>query len=120
MARVLVVDDDNEIRHHLVNALVKVGHEVSSAADGHAALALAGDFDPDVILLDLQMPVMDGRAFAHARPSKRARLIVISGNQDLPTIASAMGAHRFLQKPFELDQVIAAVDSAISARDTSR
>src|SRR4051794_23983356 len=86
--RVLVVDDDVSIRGFLAEALRDEGYEVQTAGNGHDALALLREWRPDLILLDLMMPVMDGWAF---RTEQRlipnmadVPVIVLSATRDLP------------------------------------
>ena len=64
--RILVADDDDDIRRMLVRALEPLGHTLETAADGQAALDRCAHAWPDLILLDLMMPVMDGFEFALA------------------------------------------------------
>ena len=66
MATILVVDDDDAIRLVLRIELVAEGHEVVEAGDGREALARLDEWHPDVVLLDLMMPVMDGWEVLHA------------------------------------------------------
>ena len=67
--QILIVDDDQEIREMLEITLIEEGYEVLSASDGEAALALLERNRPNLILLDMRMPVMDGWGFARAYAS---------------------------------------------------
>ena len=69
--RVLVVDDNRDVANSVASLLRLLGHTVLPAYDGPTAIALAKEFKPDVVLLDLQMPVMDG--FAVARQLREVR-----------------------------------------------
>ena len=69
-ARVLVVDDDPQIRHMLATALGDEGHEVREAGHGADGLALVRSWRPDIIILDLMMPTMNGWQFAEAYGSQ--------------------------------------------------
>lgn len=60
MARILIVEDDPAIRSLLVDTLEEVGHEMLVAADGQTGVALARDAHPDLVLMDLRLPVLDG------------------------------------------------------------
>ena len=88
-ARVLVVDDDTILRTVLCESLADEGYEVRPADNGRHALALLGDWTPDVIVLDLMMPGMDGWAFRGAQLGRRAvahiPVIVLSATRDLRT-----------------------------------
>lgn len=74
MARILLVEDDRSSADILARLLRYSGHEVSAVADGGEAVALLGSEVPDVVLLDLMMPVMDGsQVLAHIRSTPRLR-----------------------------------------------
>src|SRR5947209_4880532 len=83
--RILIADDDESIRETVEMGLSDEGYEVRTARDGRTALSLAREWRPDVILLDMKMPVMDGWAFAAAyrhTPEPRASIIVVTAAQD--------------------------------------
>lgn len=113
--RVLVVEDDAEIRESVLDALTDHGYEVLGATDGRDALEKLASLPspPCVILLDLMMPVMDGRTFRReqlARPAlSHIPVIVVSAHQ-AARASSEMGAAGFLAKPHGLDDLLAAVD----------
>src|SRR5207245_3461784 len=97
--RVLVVDDDPDIRELLFTALEDEGFEVVPAANGQEALAIIRTFHPDVIILDLMMPVMDGWQFVK---EMRARdedipLVLLSAARDLPKPAKDLDAAALLE-----------------------
>jgi CheY-like chemotaxis protein len=106
---VLVVDDDKDIRDLLSDALEAEGYEAVSARHGAEALERLRHLRPDLILLDLMMPVMDGLAFLAAKSRDPA----LSG---IPVIAMTAatwnrveGAVTLLKKPFDLDMFLADV-----------
>lgn len=110
--RVLVVDDDASIRQFIVLALSDSGYEVTSAAHGGEALAAAEKAPPDVILLDMRMPVMDGWAFAKAyreQPAPHAPVVVLTAARDAAQSAAEISADGFLPKPFELRDLLRIV-----------
>ena len=110
--RVLVVDDDAGIRDLVDLALSDQGYEVLAAADGQAALALVGRTAPDVILLDMRMPVMDGWAFARAyraQPGPHAPLIVCTAARDAAASAAQIQAAAYLAKPFHVRDLVSCV-----------
>jgi DNA-binding response OmpR family regulator len=109
--RVLVVEDDDELRRLIRSALADEGYVAIEAADGAAALAVCAERDPDVILLDLLLPRLGGQAFvdAHRRGLGRAKIIVTSGATTGGEASARMRAAVFLSKPFGLDQVLSAV-----------
>jgi CheY-like chemotaxis protein len=107
--RVLVVDDEAPIRELLRAALEGDGYEVATATNGATALDAAVAFAPDVILLDMRMPVMDGRSFVEAYrrvPVPRlAPIVLVTAAVDGAARADQLRAAGFLAKPFDLDQV---------------
>ncbi|MGH2353490.1 MAG: response regulator [Chloroflexota bacterium] len=110
--RILVVDDDADIRYVLSVVLEEDGYQVVTATDGADALAAVAQAPPDLILLDLVMPVMDGWQFAAAyrrTPPPLAPILVYSAHRlderDLEEIAPA----GVLEKPCDLDTLLAAV-----------
>jgi two-component system, chemotaxis family, chemotaxis protein CheY len=110
--RVLVVDDDAGIRDLLDLALTNAGYAVALAEDGAAALAMVEAVAPDVILLDMRMPVLDGWAFAEAyrrRSGRRAPIVVMSAVRDAPDHAAQIAAAASLAKPFDLADLLACV-----------
>jgi CheY-like chemotaxis protein len=114
--RVLVVDDDPVIRSTVAELLLDEGYEVDQAADGAEALATVGRSAPDVIVLDLMMPVLDGWAFVErCRELPVARdvpIVVMSATHSLHESAErlhAMGVRAVVAKPFDVDALIAIV-----------
>ena len=114
--RVLVIDDDDELAEVLRQALRESGYAVATVRHGAAALDLMGQIQPDLILLDLRMPIMDGWSFAqqYRRASKTpAAIIVMSGVRDLAAVSRMLGAAHHLQKPFDLAALSRLVAGAI-------
>lgn len=113
--RILVVDDNVDAAEMLAEALRLAGHEVREEHDGPSALAAVAEFHPDVILLDLGLPGMDGFEVARRLRADsslaKARVIAITGyGQDVDRIRTAqLGIERHLVKPVDLDTVIDAV-----------
>jgi two-component system, OmpR family, response regulator len=112
-SRVLVVDDETDIRDLISRALRDAGYDIDAAADGDAGLALALAGDYQLIILDLVMPRTDGRemlaALQRARPDQQ--VLVLSCQSDVPTKVSCLdsGASDYLTKPFSLDELLARV-----------
>jgi CheY-like chemotaxis protein len=105
---ILVVEDNPDTRAMLVDALVGDGNEVLQAADGRAALALAVDRAPGLIVLDMRLPVMDGWQFAtayRALPGPHAPLLVLTAASDAASWAADVDAAAFLSKPFDVDRL---------------
>jgi len=118
MARILVVDDDVMIRNYIDMALKEEGHEVLAAEHGAAALLVLDAVVPDVILLDMRMPTMDGWEFArqyHARPGQKVPIVVMTAAQDASQRAEQIGADDYLAKPFDLDDLYGCVSRFTSS-----
>ena len=113
--RVLIVDDDDSIRDFVAMALGLEGCDVRTARHGRDALDVAGQWRPDLIILDLNMPVMDGWTFRveQRRSPVLASIpvIVTSAGQNLQRRREVLEPCTFLPKPFELDDLYQAVGS---------
>jgi CheY-like chemotaxis protein len=111
--RVLIVDDDMAIRMAFQIALQEEGYEVALAEHGKAALTRILQFPPEVILLDLRMPIMDGPTFAqeyHHQPGPHAPIVVITAMSDGDAAVKEMGAAACLSKPFSIDEVVSTIE----------
>ena len=120
MARVLVIDDDEETRTLVKHILVGAGHEVEEALDGAEGLRLFGQRPPDLVLTDINMPGLDGHEVITAIRVLHAEvpIIAVSGGgaiaqDELLLKASALGAGEIIMKPFELRQLVSAVERAL-------
>ena len=111
--RVLVVDDDEIIRGFVSEALADEGYEIRTAANGRRALDVLREWKPNLIVLDLMMPEMDGWTFrAEQRKLPDAAevpVVVLSAVRDLRAQAAALDAASALGKPFELDELLRTV-----------
>jgi CheY-like chemotaxis protein len=114
--RVLVVEDDTLLRSLVCEALQDAHYDVRTAANGREALAVLGKWRAHAIVLDLMMPVMDGRTFAdELRSSARLRripVVVLSAAWEAGVRAREMGAAELVAKPFGIDELVDAVDRA--------
>jgi CheY-like chemotaxis protein len=117
---VLVVDDDPNIRRMIVAALRRDGYSFFEAANGKEALDLMRGEHPDVVVLDLMMPIMSGWDVLRERQQtpelSRIPVIVVSANRD-PDVAVAVNAGicAFLPKPFDIGALSALVKSCMPA-----
>jgi two-component system, OmpR family, response regulator MprA len=122
---VLVVDDDPTIRATVADALDLEGFPVVTASNGQEALDALNDADdprrPKLVLLDMRMPVLDGWQFMRAVRERRMRLavVVMTAAADARRWAREIEANDVLPKPFELDDLIAAVRRFCSAQGCS-
>jgi CheY-like chemotaxis protein len=122
MARVLVIDDEPDVRWLLRVHLERAGHEVLVAEDGLRGIAVAQKQRPGIIVLDLMMPVMDGYAVL-AELAKDPRTVdvpvVVLSAKAIPDEADraiGAGALKFLEKPFDPDELTQEVDALLAAR----
>jgi two-component system chemotaxis response regulator CheY len=116
--RVLLVDDDDELAEVLRQALRESGYAVATVRHGAAALDLIGQIQPDLILLDLRMPIMDGWSFvAQYRRSGKAggRIVLLTGHPNVREISQSLGVDAYVGKPFELTQLLSTVQQQLGA-----
>jgi CheY-like chemotaxis protein len=116
---VLVVEDDEEVRDSFVSVLEDEGYRVISARDGSEGLVAAAANRPDVILLDLMMPGMDGFSFRREqqrKPGISGVPVVVVAAQGSARLAASMGAAGYLRKPTSVDALVRAIDSAVASR----
>lgn len=112
MARVLVIDDEPDVRWLIRVSLERAGHEVLVAEDGLRGVALAMKQHPEAIVLDLMMPVMDGYGVLAelAKDPRTAGVpVLVLSARAIPEEAGKAtdaGARRFLEKPFDPDDLI--------------
>jgi len=110
--KVLVVDDDDELADVIRQSLRDSGYSVATVRHGAAALELVRHISPDLILLDLTMPIMDGWSFVtqYRRSGKAdARIVLLTGNSHAPEIAETLSADGYVTKPFDLTDLLAVV-----------
>jgi signal transduction histidine kinase len=123
LGRVLIVEDDEDIRTSLADALAEHGFVAETARDGSKALeVLASDLRFDVIVLDLMMPVMDGWTFrVRQRADARiAEIPVVAISADVSSKAAAIHADAYLRKPFRAADLVRETLRLISAREARR
>jgi DNA-binding response OmpR family regulator len=111
--RILVVDDEPHIRGMIIRALEGAGYTIDSAADGRAGLSLALSGSYELVILDLVMPLGDGREIIrHLRRERPGSpVLVLSCLSDVTTKVACldMGAHDYLTKPFSIEELLARV-----------
>ncbi len=113
--RVLVVDDEESIRRLLTYSLGKSGYEVVEAVDGAAAIAAIDEHKPDLVILDVMMPVMDGHEVLHrlrsSRDTSRMPVIMLTArNADADKVYGLeIGADDYMSKPFSMSELMARV-----------
>jgi len=119
--RVLVADDDSEMRDSLVHLLGRTDWEVDAVGGGEEAIKRAGQIMPDVVLSDVRMPGMSGlellQKLQHGSPdTPKVPVVLISAHGDIPMAVEAMqqGAYSFIEKPFDPNRLLSVLKHAAS------
>ena len=116
MTHVLVIEDDPAIRSSLIRSLTDRGHVVSSAPAGMTGLQQALEEQPDVVLLDLGLPDLDGHSLlTMLRAVRSTPVIVVTARDDDPSVVRALdaGADDYVVKPFAMDQLEARIRAVL-------
>lgn len=117
--RILVVDDEPQIRRFLRPSLIAAGYEVDFAASGAEALSELAVRPPDVLVLDLGLPDMDGKTvILRTREMSDVPIIVLSARDQEPEKIAALdlGANDYVAKPFGIGELLARIRAALRAR----
>ena len=111
--RVLVVDDEPDLRALYSINLEDAGHEVFTASNGAEGLGVVRREHPDLVLLDLMMPVMDGYEFLQRlrkMPDRQGTPAIVLSAVATGAYSRRLGASAFMSKPFDAEQLISAVE----------
>lgn len=120
-ARVLVVDDEPDLVRILQFGLKAAGYEVESASDGQEGLKKAREMKPDIILLDLMLPKLDGykvcRLLKFDERYKHIPIMILSARtqEGDQTLAHEMGANRFMTKPYDFQEILGHIQALLKA-----
>ena len=117
--RILVVDDDPEIVGLLKRGLSYEGYTVETAADGNEALAKARDHEPDLVILDVMMPGIDGLEVSkRLRQAGDVPILMLTAKGSVTDIVAGLGsgADDYLVKPFAFDELLARVKARLRRR----
>jgi CheY-like chemotaxis protein len=115
--RVLVVDDDADMRLAIAEVLTDQGVQVSIASDGREALARAAEARPALVVLDITLPILNGYEVADGLREQFGALPILAITADgrAPQKARRVGAFAFLRKPFELHDLLRMVERGLAA-----
>ncbi len=115
--RLLIVDDEDDLRELLSQVLSNSGYEIQTASDGAQALSVLKSATFDVVLLDIQMPKVDGiQVLKHLKSHKpQTKTIVLTGYADLRNAMEAreFGAKDFISKPYKLEDVLSTIERVL-------
>lgn len=113
MSKILIAEDDRAVRESLERALRLEGYDVSTASDGAAALAAADTVDPDLFVLDIMMPYVDGVTVCRTIRNRGVRtpVLMLTARHEVAHRVDGLdaGADDYLVKPFDLDELLARV-----------
>ena len=121
MATILIIDDEESIRHLLREVLEKAGHKVLEAANGREGLEQFRAKPMDLVITDLEMPEMNGVELLRALAARdyAGRTIILSGHQNDPLLADAwaLGPQEVLDKPLDLERALMAIQLVMVCRE---
>jgi len=113
MAKILVVDDAQFLRVRITKMLSGEGHDFQEATNGREAVDSYQSYQPDVVLMDITMPEMDGmealRAIRDLDPSSKVVMLTALGQESIVLEAIKLGAKDFIVKPFDKDRVLGTI-----------
>jgi DNA-binding response OmpR family regulator len=116
LARLLVVEDDSDLAHLLELELAHAGYTVRVVDDGPAALRVGMEWRPELVLLDLRLPSLDGlEVCRRLRAETRAPILILTARDTLDDRVRGLdaGADDYLVKPFALEELMARVRAAL-------
>ena len=116
--KILIADDTDSVRFALRLVLEYLGHEVIGfATDGPDTLAKTHSMRPDLIVMDVRMPIMDGLTCTSllSKSDPDAKVVIVTGSRTTESEARDAGAHGFLEKPFDVNDLDRAINCAMLA-----
>ncbi|MFZ7112155.1 MAG: sigma-54-dependent transcriptional regulator [Desulfatiglandales bacterium] len=124
MANILIVDDECSILESLEMFLTEKGHTVSKASTGQEGIALFHQKDPDIVVLDIRLPDLNGLDMLSRLQSKgcAAKVIMMTAFHDMETTIQAMkrGAYDYIHKPLDIDEVEKSINQALNILEIDR
>ena len=115
--RILIADDTDSVRYALRLALEYLGHEVVGfAADGHETIEKNRSIDPELIVMDVRMPRMDGLTCTSllAKTDPKVKIVVVTGSRTTESEARRAGAWGYLEKPFDVTDLERALHGVLA------
>jgi len=121
LLNILIVDDDHDLSHRLADILGATGHLTRVAGSGFEGLREVASDPPDIILLGVEMPILDGLEMAEALAVRQAGkpsipIVLVSASRHLERIAGLVGTPYYLKKPFGISEVTGLVRRVLDAR----
>jgi CheY-like chemotaxis protein len=121
MADMLVVEDDADAADALADVLSIEGHVVRVAFNGEEGLRFLHERAPDVVLLDIEMPVLDGpgmvaQVLVHDAGLEKIPIVILSGSPELKQVAAEVGTEYFLGKPYTYERLMNLVGQVLRER----
>jgi DNA-binding NtrC family response regulator len=121
MARLLIVEDDADVSEALAEALRAMGHEVETASNGEVGLSMLAKACVDAVLVDLEMPILDGpgmvvRMVVQNCGLEKIPVVLVSGMADVAAVAERLGTPYHLLKPYGLGDLFRVLGRALSER----
>jgi two-component system response regulator MprA len=120
---ILVIDDDEKITSFLRRALAYEGYRVETAPEGQSGLAKARDREPDLVILDVMLPGLDGREVARRlRAGGDVPILMLTARDEVADRVAGLdsGADDYLVKPFALEELLARVRALLRRREADR
>lgn len=121
LLKLLIVDDQKGIRRLLTEVFLEYGYEIESCANGIKALELIPEFQPDLIIMDVKMPGMNGidvlRKIRETDKELKVIMMTAYGDQHYVNQAEALGVARFIIKPFDLNELKKQVGEILIDKD---
>jgi nitrogen regulation protein NR(I) len=119
MATVLIVDDDLQLRQSFEKLLIQEGHQVHTAASGEAGLTMVRQVVPDLVIMDVRLPGMNGldafQAMRVVEPKLPVIIMTAFGTTETAIEATKLGAFDYVLKPFDIPEILAVIDQALEA-----
>lgn len=121
MADLVIIDDDSDNLDILTEILALTGHGIRAGYNGRDGLRFVRERYPDLVLVDVEMPLLDGPGMAYRMRvddmgMEKIPVILLSGAVNLREVAAQVGTPYFLAKPYRFDQITAMVDRALAER----